>query len=131
MGVESLSILVWENKHLNCPIPWKQGSCLYLCILSGPQCKAEHRISTLLTQNHECKIIYIQTVLQSQYYYLLYIALTFKLFWRIEIGKELSDFELNHSLNLGSIVISGLLNLLKENIYKYFNVKNFNEISMF
>lgn len=70
-------------------------------------------------------------MLQSQYYYLLYIALTFKLFWRIEIGKELSDFELNHSLNLGSIVISGLLNLLKENIYKYFNVKNFNEISMF
>lgn len=47
-------------------------------------------------------------------------VLTFTPFWRIGIGKEPYDFELNQSLKSGSNVISGLLNLQNKNV----NIKN-------
>lgn len=47
-------------------------------------------------------------------------VLTFTPFWRIGIGTEPYDFELNQSLKSGSNVISGLLNLQNKNV----NIKN-------
>lgn len=44
------------------------------------------------------------------------LVLTFTPFWRIGIGKEPYDFELNQSLKSGSNVISGLLNLQNKNV---------------